>query len=258
VNLENDEVLNKIIEVQSCIIQGKDLKVLLHKNREFYLEKTNADIIVICMNEQEKVHMEYVLERHRDFAHLAHKYIFDKQTISWDTFVSTHYDNLIKNKKYFETDDIYQLFKGLISKKSAEVFKKDLKIENAILMPVVDFDSKHTIGYIYYIYQHQEKIDIKNLKKMQQLFQTLLQPLYDKQYSIIYSKCVRVDENFSLLTSQEKRITKQVLKGKSYIDIADMLNISINTIKTHMKSIFNKYHVKTKIELYNKLNSPQK
>jgi len=257
VKLDNDEVLNKIIEVQSCIIQGKDLKVLLHRNRQFYLEKTDADIIVICMNEQEKVHMEYVLERHRDFAHLADKYIFAKHTILWDKFVCNHYNNLIANKKYFETNDIYQLFQGLISRKSATAFNKELKIKNAILMPVVDFDNKHTIGFIYYIYQHQEKIEIDNLQKMQQLFQTLLQPLYDKQYSIIYSKCVRVDENFSLLTSQEKRIAKQVLKGKSYIDIADMLNISINTIKTHMKSIFNKYHVKTKIELYNKLNSPQ-
>ena len=96
---------------------------------------------------------------------------------------------------------------------------------------------------------------IKKLEEMKILFQTLLQPLYDKQYSIIYSKCVRVDEDLSLLTDQEKRITKKVLAGKSYVEIAEILNISINTLKTHMKNIFNKYNVNSKIELYNKLNT---
>ena len=251
----NNDIQDRIINIQSCIIQGKDLKVLLHKDREFYLEKTDSDVIIICMNEHEKVHAEYILEEHRIFAHLIHKYIFEKKTLSWDTFVQNHYTALISGKKYFKTDDLYDIFKGILTKREASTFNQELEMKNAVLMPIYDFDHRETIGVVCYVFRKDIEIDIAKLEEIKNLFETLLQPLYDKLYSIIYSKCVRVDEGFSLLTVQERRITKKVLAGKTYVEISELLNISINTLKTHMKNIFNKYNVNSKIELYNKLNT---
>jgi len=66
---------------------------------------------------------------------------------------------------------------------------------------------------------------------------------------------VRIDEEMKLLTSQEKKIVRKVLEGTSYPEIAAILDISINTLKTHMKNTFNKYNVSSKIELYNKLHA---
>ncbi len=254
-NIQDNDILNKIIKAQSCIIKGKDLKVILHQQRNFYLEKTDADVITVCMNDNDNVSPEYVMEKHRLFAHLLHKYIFNNKTLAWDTFVNNHYIELISGKKYFKTDDLHEVFKGILTKREATSFNEELEMKNAIMMSLYDFEGKEIIGILCYVFRKDVEVNIKKLEEMKILFQTLLQPLYDKQYSIVYSKCVRVDEDFSLLTDQEKRITKKVLAGKSYVEIAKILNISINTLKTHMKNIFNKYNVNSKIELYNKLNT---
>lgn len=254
INITNSEILHKIIEIQSCIIQGKNLKVLLHKNRDFYLNKTKADIITICMNEHDMVKPDYILEKHRLFAHLLHKYVFENRTLAWDKFVQRYYYALISGKKFFQTSDLYDIFKGLLTKKETKAFNEELQMKSAFLMPLFDFNKNETIGLVCFLFRTDKPVDIDKLHEVQTLLQTLLQPLYDKQYSIVYNKLVRVDENFSLLTEQEKRITKKVLMGMPYAEISKSLNISINTLKTHMKNIFSKYNVKSKIALYNKLN----
>lgn len=254
-NLQDNDILNKIIKVQSCIIQGKHLPAILHKEKKFYLDKTDADVITLCINENNKVSPEYVLEEHRLFAHLLHKYIFNKRTLAWNTFVNNHYIELISGNKYYKIDDLYEIFKGMLTKREASSFNEELGMKNAVMMSLYDFDGKEIIGIVCFLFCKDIEINIKKLEEMKVLFQTLLQPLYDKQYSIVYNKCVRVDENFSLLTDQEKRITKKVLAGTTYVDIAEQLDISINTLKTHMKNIFNKYNVNSKIGLYNKLNT---
>ena len=102
------------------------------------------------------------------------------------------------------------------------------------------------------LFQKDKKPDLEKLKMIQRSFQTLLRPLYNKVSNTNYNKCVRVDENMSILTKQERKIVQIVLKGYSYDQTAETLNISINTMKTHMKNIFYKYNVNSKVELFNK------
>jgi len=44
---------------------------------------------------------------------------------------------------------------------------------------------------------------------------------------------VCIDEEMNILSKQEKKIVKKVLKGHSYVETAEELNISINTLNTH-------------------------
>jgi DNA-binding CsgD family transcriptional regulator len=124
------------------------------------------------------------------------------------------------------------------------------------MMPIHAFDNKEIIGHICFIFQKEIMIEINELLDIKILFETLVRPMYDNSYNFIYSKCVRVDEHLKLLTKQEKRIAKKVLEGKTYPEIAEIFKISVNTIKTHMKNIFNKYQVNSKMELFNKLSVP--
>ena len=96
------------------------------------------------------------------------------------------------------------------------------------------------------------KVNKDNIKTVQTALQTLLRPLYDTKNDSIYNKCIRIDQNMDILTPQEKKIIKIVLTGRTYVEIAEILDISINTLKTHMKNIFNKYNVTSKVELTNK------
>jgi len=254
--LEDNKLLHKIIDLQSCIIQGRDIKAMLHKDKKFYQERTQADIIAVYVNEHEKMNIEYIVEDHHLFKHLVEKYIFSNHSFSWDDFIQNCEEHFTLDNRYHHTRDLYDIFKGIISKNKALEFSEELQFKEAVMMPIYAFDNKETIAHICFMYQKDARmIEIKNLEEIKILFQTLLRPLHDNDYSIIYSKCIRVDEHLKLLTEQEKRITKKVLEGKSYPEVAEILNISINTIKTHMKNIFNKYQVSSKIELFTKLNT---
>jgi DNA-binding CsgD family transcriptional regulator len=250
---QNTEILQKIVALQSCIIQGRDINAMLHKDKNFYHEKTQADIIAVYVNEHNNVNVEYVLEDHHLFKHLVDKYVFSKKSFKWDDFIQNCENHFTLDKRYHHTYSLYDIFKGLISKKKALKFSKEIQFKEAVMMPLYAFDNKEVIGHICFIFQKEVMIEITELQEIKILFETLLQPLYDNHYSFIYSKCIRVDEHLKLLTKQEKRIAKKVLEGKSYPEVAEILNLSVNTIKTHMKNIFNKYQVNSKMELYNKL-----
>ena len=252
---QNTETLHKIVELQSCIIQGRNISAMLHKDRDFYCQRTQADIIAIYVNENDKVNVEYIVEEHHLFKNLVEKYIFSKKSILWDDFVSNCKKHFTLDKRYYYTRNFSELFRGFISQKNALAFSKELQMKDAVTIPIYDFDNKVEIGYVCFMYQKEVEIEITELLDIKILFETLLRPLYDDHYSIVYSKCIRIDEHLKLLTGQEKRIARKVLDGMSYPEIAERLNISINTVKTHMKNIFKKYQVNSKIELYHKLTS---
>ena len=52
----------------------------------------------------------------------------------------------------------------------------------------------------------------------------------------------------------ENEVLNLLSKGKSYASIADELCLSVNTIKTHVRNIYEKLQVSSKDELINKFN----
>lgn len=58
------------------------------------------------------------------------------------------------------------------------------------------------------------------------------------------------------LSQREKEIFEVLLKGLSYKEIADQHFISVNTVKTHTKSIYSKLGIKNRIELLTVFREP--
>jgi len=48
------------------------------------------------------------------------------------------------------------------------------------------------------------------------------------------------------LTPQELRLLKMLMEGYSYQGVADQLNISINTVRDYIRSVYDKLHVHSK------------
>lgn len=252
--IKDYEILHKIIELQSCIIHGRNIKPLVHKNIDFYLEKSGADIITVYMPHNEHVQVDYVLERHRHVAHLLKKYAFDKKDFKWKKFAANFQKHFSSEIHYYRVTELCKVFKVFLSEKEADAFGNELKMKQAIMMPIYAYDNKEIIGYVCFFFHSDGQADIKKLEAVKTAFQIILQPLYDSERHTFFTKCVLIDEKMELLTPQEKKIVHCVLEGASYPEVAAELHISINTLKTHMKNIFHKYNVNSKIELYNKLN----
>jgi DNA-binding NarL/FixJ family response regulator len=51
------------------------------------------------------------------------------------------------------------------------------------------------------------------------------------------------------LTAREQEVLEMILTGKSNREIAAALNITENTVKTHAKSIYSKYDVRSRARL---------
>ena len=206
------------------------------------------------MHEHGKVHPEYILEKGREFEHLINKYVFNKKSFKWDKFVVNCNNYFASGLSHERVTELYQIFKGFMTKKDADAFSKALGIQSAVIVPIYAFGNKEIIGYCCFVFRTDVELDMEKVRSIQIMFQTLLRPLYDKKYNTIYSKCIRIDENMGFLTEKEKPIVKKVLSGMSYTEIASLSGITINTLKTHMKNIFNKYEVNSKIELFNKFH----
>ena len=59
------------------------------------------------------------------------------------------------------------------------------------------------------------------------------------------------DEN-SLLSTREKEVLELLAKGLLYKEIAEKLGVTHETIKKHLKNIYQKLHVQNKVEALNK------
>jgi len=253
-HINDNEILHKIIEFQTCIINGKSIKSILRKNIDFFLQKSKADIITLYMHEHQMVNPEYIMAKNQLFLHLLKKYILDKKNFKWDKFVHNCDKHFSSGIAYDEIKEFYQLFRGFINKRESASFTDELQMKSAIMMPLYTLDNKEIMGYVCFIFQSDIDIDVGKLETVKTTLQILVQPMYDREQNCLYNKCIRIDENMNFLTKQEKIIVKKVLTGASYTEVATSLNISINTLKTHMKNIFNKSNVSSKIELFNKFH----
>ena len=56
----------------------------------------------------------------------------------------------------------------------------------------------------------------------------------------------------ALLSIREKEVLELLAKGLLYKEIADKLGVTHETVKKHLKNIYQKLHVQNKIEALNK------
>jgi DNA-binding NarL/FixJ family response regulator len=60
----------------------------------------------------------------------------------------------------------------------------------------------------------------------------------------LFSRMVTVQKDYGL-TSREKEILQQMVEGRIKKEIADRLNLSVHTVSTHMRRIYEKLQVNT-------------
>jgi len=73
-----------------------------------------------------------------------------------------------------------------------------------------------------------------------------------KVISLLHGKEETSDYN---LTERELEVLSLLSKGLLYKEIADQLNITLNTVKNHCKNIYKRLHVQNRVEALNKFNT---
>lgn len=67
-----------------------------------------------------------------------------------------------------------------------------------------------------------------------------------------------VAHHLAELTSRENEVLNLIAEGLLVKEISDQLSLSNYTVKSHLKNIYTKLHVRNKVEAINKLNDPRK
>ncbi|MBL0126474.1 MAG: response regulator transcription factor [Flavobacteriales bacterium] len=60
-------------------------------------------------------------------------------------------------------------------------------------------------------------------------------------------------KEFELLTERERQVLDQLASGYRYKEIADRLQMSIDTVRTHVRNLYDKLHVSSRTDALNKL-----
>ncbi len=69
---------------------------------------------------------------------------------------------------------------------------------------------------------------------------------------ISFFKKPKLNTESALLSKREKEVLQLLAQGLQYKEIAEQLFLSIETIKKHMRNIYQKLHVQNKVEAINK------
>ena len=122
------------------------------------------------------------------------------------------------------------------------VFHDDDNIFNAICAGASGYILKTTspAGYIEAIkdvYNGGSPMTGSIARRVLELFQKNIIPVGNHDYQ---------------LTPKEKEILQQLVKGKSFKMIADVLGSTYETVRTHMKNIYSKLHVNSNTEAVSK------
>ncbi len=251
--IDQISLLEKIITIQSAIIEGESIRSILYKETSFFLNESGANVIAVCLENEERVDIELILEEREQFISLLSKYKLLPKHMELNKFIEQCNAHFTISPERVHIDSLHAIFDGNLSKKKTLQFEEEMGFDHAVLYPLRKKAGKK-IGLLIYLYVKGSEEHTTKLLQLTELFEILIQPFYDEKRRVLHAKCVQIDDKMQRLTEKEKQITQRVLMGKTHKVIAEELNISINTLKTHMKNIFSKYGVNSKIELHNKLN----
>lgn len=66
--------------------------------------------------------------------------------------------------------------------------------------------------------------------------------------SLDFKATISTTEEYPVLTHREKEILRSIIEGQSNMEISQTLYVSVETVKSHIKSIYHKLQVKSRVE----------
>jgi len=248
------DLLKKTILVQSCLIAGHCIEAIFRTESEYLLGESNANLMALCSYHKDHLNLEFILDRHGIIHDFLKRYHVQAHTLVLETLKENNEKYFKQEHEYREVDTIQDLLVDSMPKHKIKYFEEMHKFTKLITYPLKSTETQNTIGYLLFGYldnREPNKDAMDNIKKM---VEQVINPFHDAKTHTFRSRCIQVVTDVPMLTSKERHVLKYLLSANSYSQIADKMHISVNTVKTHIKNIYAKYDVSSKLELANKIN----
>ncbi len=192
----------------------------------------------------------YIISKTERFNFLLKKRLYD-------------FENLVSSVMTFTqmTDresDIINENPGSIIIIDGIIINNGIRIEN-----ILQLAPKYAIVVVKNLYSNEEvyhflKAGVKGLTSLSNCYSNIVNIVTGAQRGEIYMSSNEVAHLFqhimsspdtSELTDREQEVLPLIMSGFTYLEVAAELNISYETIKSHMKNIYKKLNVKTRGDL---------
>lgn len=252
--VQDVDVLQKTILFQSCLIAGHSVEAIFRNEADFVLGSSNADMVALCVEQKDHLQLEFILDKHDIFHQYLRRFHLQGHTLVLDTLRKENARRLTPETKYIQTNSLQNLLIDSMVKNKIKYFEETHKFTQMFSYPLYSLEKQNLIGYLIFCFLDDHEPNMDEMTKIKKMAQTIISPFHDEKTNTFRNRCVQVVTDTPVLTSKERHILKYLLAAKSYAEIAEMMHISVNTVKTHIKHIYAKYEVGSKIELANKIN----
>ena len=249
---ENFTLLLKSNEMMQGLLKRQSIQEVLRKQSDYFLSRSGAELIVVFVKRREGDYAEFVFEKRKTLLGLMRRYNLNLDCGAVAEALSNAMGSAAQ-KPYKRVKALCPLLKGVIADRNCRNFVDRAALEEVLLFPI-HLQNGRQIGLISYYYTTQTaSVDTAELEQLSATLENIISLLYDEETGALFSRYVQVDDMMPKLTPKERKIVNRVLEGESYPSVAEAMGVSINTLKTHMKNIFAKYGVCSKLELQRKI-----
>ena len=154
-------------------------------------------------------------------------------------------------------------FESLIKTKDTIIVVDGTSLYNGSLEPVLHFASKTPMIIVKNLFGPNEvyrllKSGVRGLVCVEEFYTKFFEIIYTTGNNKFYLGSGQVNRLFNdmkntldleVLSRRERQILPLMMKGLTYMEIANELGVSYETIKSHAKNIFRKLEVRTRRDL---------
>lgn len=241
--------LRKSNEMLQHLLERRSVREVLVGQTDFFMSQSGADLMIIYVCHGRSDYIDFVFEREEtSLVSLTRRHDLHRNRNA----VAAALSNALDGRPYKRFQSLYPVLKGVYTQQGWRSLSEEAGFKEVFLFPI-RLRNGNRIGLVSYYFTANGTAEPLGLKHLTEVLASAIAPLYDEQKEWFYSRFVQVDDVMPQLTQKEREIVNRVLEGENYPVVAERLGVSINTLKTHMKNIFSKYGVSSKLELQGKL-----
>ena len=228
--------------MQNRLLERHELPEIMKKESDFLCNYAHADYIGISFFKQ---HMLYDLNcgMGEDYGLIDLLKSSKIKTKKIFTFIQQTREHL----KIIKDGHLCYFFR--FQEEDCQEIKKIMEDRKILLHPLRHFQHKEWAGIIFMLLNSDE--DIKQSLEVCALLGMIISPFYDNETGTFSQGCIHENHRFEKLSHREHEIATHLLEELTPSEIAQKISLSINTVKTHIKNIYQKYGVTNRASFIN-------
>ena len=242
-NIHSEALLRKLIELQQGLLERKILPKLLQDSSEFFLSFAKAEYIGVSFIKPEAFYeMECRMGDDRGLFEL-----FRNSRIS--AVEVFRYVRALDRHELVINDGRLCRFFRLHSSECAKV-DEVMRDQKLLLRPLKRLSDEQWVG-VAVVLMSVDALPEPALEVCE-LLDMVVAPFFDIESGLFAEHCIHESSRFGKLSPREREIARFLLHGLSQKEISQALSLSINTVKSHIKKIYQKYGISNHLEFINR------